>query len=286
MKVYYQILLELISVFMCWSCADSHDLGCIPSANDLKYTITPTDTNANVITFAFTGENMSPYWSLQKPDGSTYVTTQRIFSMHYLMAGTYKGTIQGYGGGGIGEAKEFSFIIPDNDPRVLILTGNNNEKIWIWDYKTAGHLACGDLNHDSPNWWITAPYELVGLGAYDDEMNFSLIGANKYTLKANGSIYCNPAALSTMDPEEYPDGGTKGVAVPYDQPDGQKWSLYIKDDGKIYLSLSNKGFPSYVADPTALGAEYEVLTLSDNILYLRWKDSTNSTYWFYRFKKK
>jgi len=49
---------------------------------------------------------------------------------------------------------------------------------------------------------------------------------------------------------------------------GQKWSIRRDEKDKLFLSFSEGAFPSYPASPAALGAEYEIVELSDDLLHL------------------
>lgn len=284
MKILYQALICMLLTGICVACGDSYELGDVPDTGDLQYTVTPSTENPNVINFNFKSDGMSPFWSITKPDGQVMTSSKRNFSLTYLMAGDYTGILRGYGHGGLSDSLAFKFNVPKNDSRIWLLSGKDGNKKWIWDSDNAGHLACGSIKSDGPDWWITVPNELNQLKTYDDELNFSLTDY-KYNLDAHGYVYVDPSALSTMDPVHYPNGGKKGVPVAYTQPDNQKWSVYERD-GKLYLSFSNGGFPSYVAGPKALGAEYEVLVLTEEELYLKWNDTANETSWYYRFKAK
>ncbi|MFT4221983.1 hypothetical protein [Dysgonomonas sp.] len=285
MNTIYKILSVILIVSLCIACTDDHEIGEQPSADEIKYSVTPSADNPNVIHFSFASDKMSPYWSITKPDGSVMNSNKRDFSIKYFMAGEYDARIQAYGGGGLSEELSFKFTVPENDPMIYKLSGDNGDKRWVWNSKVSGHLSCGWLYSDGPDWWITVPNELANLKTYDDELNFSLTDY-KYVLNAHEYVYVDPSALKVMDAVNYPNGGSVGTAVYYIQPDNQKWAVYEKDDNKLYVSFSNNGFPSYVASPDALGAEYEILELTDDILYLKWNDVANETSWYYRFKVK
>ncbi|MBF0577473.1 hypothetical protein [Dysgonomonas sp. GY617] len=264
---------------------DKPGIGNAPSVDDIKFTMTPSAQDANTIQFDFTSDLISPYWAIKKLDGSVMSTNKRSFSMKYMWAGEYDGSIQAFGRGGLSEPKAFKVSVPNNDPIIYILTGKDTPKVWIWDSSVAGHLGCGEPSTTTPNWWSAGPNELKGRGIYDDELTFILNSTRDYSLKTNNDIYVNEAAAKTMAPDLFPNGSDVAVTVPYTQPKGQTWFMDRDADGKLYLTFSNKGFPSYVAHPDVLGnVRYEILELTENTLQLQWKGSGIN--WYMRFKVK
>lgn len=260
-------------------------IGDAPSVEDIKFTMTPNAEDPNTIQFDFTSELISPYWAITKLDGSIMSTNKRSFSLQYMWAGEYDGSIQAYGRGGLSAPKAFKVSVPNNDPLIYLLTGAGTPKVWVWDSSVQGHLGCGEPSTSTPNWWSAGPNELNGRGIYDDELTFILNSARDYSLKANNNIYVNESAAKTMAPDLYPTGSDVAVTVPYTQPAGQTWFMDRDADGKLYLTFTNKGFPSYVAHPDVLGdVRYEILELTETTLQLQWKGSGIN--WYMRFKVK
>ena len=259
-----------------------------PSVEGIIYSVAPLEDSPNTIRFSFSDDNklVSPIWKIEKPDGTFLNSTKRDFTMKYLIQGEYNGFIRVFGQGGLStDSVGFKFYVTESDSLIWKLTGKDGQKVWIWDSTVAGHLACGWVSSESPDWWITEPNELRNLQIYDDEMRF--LPDKTYLLEAHGYIYVNESALSVMDPINYPNGGSIAAAVAYTPPKGQQWSMYQNEDGTLCLSFSEGAFPSYVASPEVLlGTDYEVLELTNDILYLRWKDWSVETSWYYRFKVK
>lgn len=259
-------------------------IGDAPSVDDIHFTMTPTAEDPNTIQFDFTSDLISPYWAITKLDGSVMSTNKRTFSLKYMWAGEYDGSVQAYGRGGLSEPKTFKVSVATNDPIIYLLTGKDTPKVWIWDSSVQGHLGCGEPSTTTPNWWSAGPNELKGRGIYDDELTFTLNEKRDYVLNAHNDIYVNESAAKTMAPDLYPEGSTVAVTVAYTQPAGQTWFMDRDAEGKLYLTFSGKGFPSYVANPDALGARYEVMELTENTLQLQWKGSGIN--WYMRFKVK
>jgi hypothetical protein len=272
-----KILCGLLILSTCIACEDDYKPEEQPSTNEIKYSVTPDAANPNIIHFSFTSDNMSPYWSITKPDGTIMNSSKRDFSIKYFMAGEYDATIQAYGAGGLSEAIAFKFTVPENDPMIYKLSGNQGDKIWVWDSKTDWHLANGG---DGWSWGFDAN-DMANFEIYDDELNFSLTDYN-YILNAHGYVYVDPSVVGIVG-SAHP---SKTNVVSYIQPENQTWAIYENDNGQLYLSFSNEGFPSFAAGPGALGADYEILELTDDILYLRWNDVAGEAWWDYRFKVK
>lgn len=277
MKQFIYILLLTIGASILYSCEKDYELGPKPTLDNVTYLVTPDSESPNIIHFSFDTDGLTPYWRIERPDGSMFTTSQRDFSVTYMIKGDYKGILQVYGRGGVSDSLNFTFTVPNSEPIIELLTGSDTQKVWVWDYTTHGHLACGWLYSEEPDWWILEPYELDGEGLYDDELSF-LAENSIYKLEANGDVYIDPSASAVMNPE-----GGGSLTVPYVQPQGETWTLEENNEGELVLNFSGRGFPSFVGGPKALGGQYKVLELSEDKLSLRWDDVDNETSWYYNF---
>ena len=69
---------------LCAACSKpSYGLGEVPSADSFTYTVTPDKETPNVIRFSFSGEKVSPFWRVRKPDGSYLESNSREFTLRY-----------------------------------------------------------------------------------------------------------------------------------------------------------------------------------------------------------
>lgn len=280
MKQSIYIFLLMLGAGLFSSCEKDYDLGSRPTLDNVQYSATPDSESPNIIHFAFDSDGLTPFWRVERPDGTMFTSNKRSFSITYMIKGEYNGVLQAYGRGGATDSLRFKFTVPNSEPMIELLTGRESQKIWVWDYNTQGHLACGWINSEKPDWWILEPNELVGKGLYDDELSF-LTNKRAYKLDAHGDVYIDPSAAEVMNPN---GGGV--LTVPYQQPEGETWSLEQNDKGEMFLSFSGNGFPSFVGGPKARGAKYKVLKLSEDKLSLRWDDVDNETSWFYNFIEK
>lgn len=279
------ILTILTPIAILAGCAmPSYQLGELPDITDPEYTVTPEQDNPNIIRFTFNEDLVSPFWRIRKPDGSYFESSSRDFTLRYYMKGEYDGTLTVYGRGGMGEPVPFSFNVTENDPVVKKLTGEGTQKVWVWNWSEDGHFGEGARDARKPDWWPVGANEMKDYAMYDDELAF-IADTWDFHLDSKGKIYADGTVLSVLDPAGFPEGKEyRGTDIAYTQPEGQKWGLYADEDGTLWISFTEGGFPSYPCHPSALGGAYEVLELSDDVLSLKY-DTGSDTYgsWFFRF---
>ena len=268
---------------LCAACSKpSYGLGEVPSEDSFTYTVTPDKETPNVIRFSFSGEKVSPFWRVRKPDGSYLESNSREFTLRYYMKGKYDGTLTAYGSGGEGEPVSFTFNVTENDPIVKKLTGDGTQKVWVWNWSVDKHFGEGSLESTEPDWWPVGAWEMKDYSMYDDELSF-VTDSWDYILDAKGKIYADGTVLPIFYPDIFKKG-SRATVIDYVQPEGQKWAIYADENDKLYLSFSEGGFPSYPAYPTALGGAYEITELTDDVLALRFDTgSADNGAWYYRF---
>lgn len=262
----------------------SYENGETPDIPEPNYSVSAVDGSPNIIRFTFNEDKVSPFWKIRKPDGSYFESSSRDFTLRYYMKGEYDGSLTVYGQGGIGDSVSFTFKVTENDPVVNKLTGLGSQKVWVWNWTKDSHFGEGSRDAMEPNWWPVAAGEMKDFAMYDDELTF--VGDSwDFILDTKGKIYADGTVLSVLDPESFPEGGSyKGTDIAYTQPSGQKWSLYADESETLWLSFTEGGFPSYPCYPTALGGSYQVLELSDDVLFLKYDTgSDNFGSWFFRF---
>ena len=269
---------------------DKVKVGPAPTADEIVYTAKVSESDPNTVTFTFDNQKATPYWTIITLTGTKITSTERSFSEKLVWAGDYQATIQMYNQGGLSDPKSFTISISQNDSEIcddknnIDLTGEcGTQKIWVWDAGISGYLGCGPVSSYSPEWYSAGIDDKADLGLYDDELIFDLSAQSTFTLSSHDNILVSESAAKTMDPINYPNGSDVDVTIHYKQPEGQTWS-FLSSGGKEYIQFSDKAFPSYVANPDALGRKYEILELTDKILYLRW--ANNNIAWYYRFKAK
>jgi len=273
-RINLPIIILLCTAALVQSCKEQKfSIGDRPSVDQFTYSVSSDATSLSTIHFSFSGEQLSPFWTIEQPNGTYLRSSKRNLTIQYMLAGEYTGIIQAYGSGGLSDSVFFNFTVQESDPIVYKLTGKTSQKVWVWDYMKEGHLT-GVWSDPGGAWegvWALVPNELAGYKIYDDELSF-ISENNEYKLDAHGFIYVDPSALHVLDPVNFPEGGKTGATVEYTQPEGQKWSIRRDEKDKLFLSFSEGAFPSYPASPAALGSEYEIIELSDNLLHLFWQE--------------
>lgn len=263
------------------------DLGDVVATEDIKVTITEDAEASNLYHFQLT--TPACIGGIFKGADAGIDYTGMKFSQKIRWAGDYQIQVQVYNKAGISEAKTITLNVAQNDPamyddkNLMNLTGGDAGKVWVVDSTVGGHIGCGPTDASTPSWWSANPNELADRNIYDDELSFVLSKESDYKLVTNGKIFVNESAVQTMDPVGYPNGSSVAVVVNYTQPSGQTYTL-MEEGSKLYIKFSDKGFPSYVANPSALGARYEVTELTENTMHLKWIGS--GIIWYYKFKVK
>ncbi|WP_293313316.1 PKD domain-containing protein, partial [Pedobacter sp. UBA5917] len=189
-------LLLLLSLNACKKDNTDKNLGPVPTADQVKFTVTPTATNANVLTLV----NQSPGFKALWDFGNGATADGNTVTASYPLAGTYTVKLTIVTDGGSVSSTKSVVIAATNpamltDPAFTTLSGglsNATGFTWVIDQKSAGHLGVGPITSQNPDWYQAGPDEKNGLGFYDDEMTFNM-NALKYTYDNKGTTFANAA---------------------------------------------------------------------------------------------
>ncbi|MGN7987683.1 PKD domain-containing protein [Pedobacter sp. 22226] len=274
-------LLLLLSFNACKKGNTDKDLGAAPTADQVKFSVTPTATNANVLTLV----NQSPGFKALWDFGNGATADGNTVTASYPLAGTYTVKLTIVTDGGSVSSTKSVIIAATNpamltDPAFTTLSGglaNATGFTWVIDQKSAGHLGVGEIAKMEPNWYQAGPDEKNGLGFYDDEMTFNM-NALKYTYDNKGTTFANAANAPGI-------GGPAGANDPtvnYTPPTNLTW-LVTETNGVKYITISGGGFIGYY-----LGvSQYQILSLNENEMWLRCLDKANSgNAWYLKLIKK
>ena len=284
MKTILKYILPFFLLITLMACSSNDDEILVEeptiTVEDINVTVVADQEDPNLLHFELLTPNCLGFFRSEAAE--IFMKGVTKFSHMVFYAGDYTLSVQGYNSKGVSEIKTFPFTIAEDHPSVQIkmtedemfLAGEDVQKVWVWDAAVEAHYGVGPLDSDYPDWWPVAPYEMEDFEMYDDELTFHFED-NRYQLNAHGFVYVDPTAKDIM-------GGDGRNIAPYTQPDGQKWTLVYEDDKK-YIQFSDGAFPSFVGSPDALGAKYEILELSENVLHLRWPDMEQGQAWYYRF---
>ena len=250
---------------------DDVDLGSIPSIESMNYSVVFDEVSGKG-TFEVTNTNVVAVWYFptSDPDNPDIVTGSKI-TRNFMEAGSYSASFAVYNKAGLSGKKEISFDSPGADTEFLLAGAES--KTWEWDKEIAGHIGNGPADGSAAAWWVAAPNE-QDAKLYDDELTFHADAS--YTMDANGYVLCNETAAYNFGVTT-----TESVFVPYEQPEGQEWHI-LKEGGKLFLTFSGDGFPSYIAGDNWGSFKYEIIELTDTILHI--KVALDGSAFFMRFK--
>ncbi|MGM9477578.1 PKD domain-containing protein [Pedobacter sp. GSP4] len=274
-------LLLLLSIGACKKENTDKDLGVAPTADQVKFTVTPSASNANVLTLV----NQSPGFKALWDFGNGATADGNTVTASYPLAGTYnvKLTIV-TDGGSVSSTKTVTIAATNpamlTDPAFTTLSGGLSNAAgftWVIDQKSAGHLGVGPVTSQTPDWYQAGPDEKAGTGFYDDEMTFNM-NALKYTYDNKGTTFANASNAPGIGGPT----GSNDPTVNYTPPTNLTW-LVTENNGAKYITISGGGFISYY-----LGvSQYQILSLNDNEMWLRCLDKANSgNAWYLKLVKK
>lgn len=264
------------------------DIGLTPTEDQLDFTITKGTSDFNFVlknTSSITGIAL---WDL----GNGSKSSDAQPSVTFPLPGEYTVTLTLVTRGGTAtKTKKIVQTKTDysifTDPNYVLLSGGSNQasgKTWVLDVASKGHIGVGpsEGNGNGMEWWAADPYGKSGTGAYDDEINFKL---NEFvvTYINNGVSYVkgyrkDDAQLAQfyLNPRQNKDDWDVDFT-----PAPGKWTI-DKRDGKVFLKLigTTPLFPCF--DVGAKDNEYEIVSVSENLLELICFSSYESwTKWHY-----
>jgi PKD repeat protein len=282
MKRYISYLASLLLLSVVWTACspDMPTLGTPPTPDQVVIAYTPDPSNPNIIHFRSEGPGFIAKWDFGNGTSSEGLQATGT----YPLQGEYTVTLTIFTKDGHA-SNSTQISIANTNPLLLdredynFLTGGAAQaggKTWVIEKDMAGHLAIGPSTSYDPEWYRAGANEKADEGYYDDEMTFKLEGFS-YVYDNKGGTFSNGANAPGL-------GGAAGTdyTVPYTPQTGLTWSI-SEQDGKKYLTISNGGFIGYYTGVS----RYEILTLSENELYIRFGDAKNAAHaWYQRLVPK
>lgn len=212
-------------------------------------------------------------------------TTQR-----YTRTGvnTYTLTIVAYGAGGSATNITHDITVESVfNPAIEIvsaLTGDGS-KTWVVDKSSPGHFGVGPWSDSSviPEWWSAGVNEKVGSADcfYTSTFTFIKEGENNFTLDVStpDGAFTKTGNLTTLP--GIPDSGDEGC---YDYSGGTSDFSFVPASTELSASNSTKtsillaGINTFIGYGAVL-KEYEILEISEDMLYLR-VEGTEGIAWY------
>ena len=161
----------MIMVFMsCKKDETVRDLGVAPTNDQVKFSSTPTTSNANIINFKNESPGFRALWDFGNGATAEGVNAQAS----YPLAGTYIVKLTIVTDGGYASSTKSITISNTNpamltDPAFTTLSGglsNTNGKTWIIDQTQPGHLGVGPIASQFPDWYQAGPNEKSSNGCF------------------------------------------------------------------------------------------------------------------------
>lgn len=291
---YFKFLSFLFATLFMMSCQeDDLTLDTILVPTDLKIDTNISDDGSGLVDFTASANNALTY-KYTFSDGSTAVAPDGNYTKRFTRTGlnTYLVTVIAYGKGGVSSSKSIEVEVESdfNDPDTKQFLTGGSSKTWYVAAFQAGHLGVGPSSGDNfanPSYYAAAPFEKAGDEIsscfYTDVITFSENGENiGYTLNNNGQTFFNVDFVS-----EFGGGGGQDECLALDTSGEKSVTLAPASSGipstlstGTEIQIGGGGFMSYY-----IGASnYEVLSITENSLYVRAIPSSNPELaWYLRF---
>lgn len=281
MNKIFKLAAFLLPVLFMWACIDEYRLDAEPpTIQEAGFSFEPSEESDNILQFTADNDFFLMVWDL----GNGVKAEGRRVTGFYPLAGTYKVTLTVYNrGGSVSFSKDI--LIENTDPTLLdrpvfnLLTGGIdaiNGKTWAIDSTRAGHLGVGPIGSEFPEFYQARPNEKVGSGMYNTRYTFKLRDF-VFDWNTGGLVYLNAAQGSNF-PGAF-DPGVGDLSAPFTSPGGLNWNIVEESGRHPVLSVTSPGFIGYFTGTRS----YQILSLSENEMFLRFTDQANSALaWYVR----
>ena len=231
-------------------------------------------------------------------DGTSGESLTGYISKTYTTAGentfTVTITATGFDGTTLTETVQVSVNLPAMNSELVNLITDGSSKTWYLAAAQPGHLGLGPAREGIdgdwwyPKWYSAKAFEKCGSEISDcfcdDELTFSVdsSGDVTYVLDNKGQTFFNVGHKDVV-------GGTADEDYCYDfDTSGEKEVTFSSVEGNVpeaettgmQMEFSDGGFMSYYVGSST----YEILSISENLLYVRTYDTKNADLaWYMRF---
>jgi len=273
-------LLALCVVLLVSACVEEFELDTpAPTIDDANIAMDESTSEANVFVFTNDADAFRKVWEFstgQSLEGDTV-------SLYVPFAGEYGVKLTIYNAGG-SSSIESTFTVTDTDPSICskelltLLTGGcaaTNGKTWVVDSASAGHFGLGPVDAVAPIWYAAVANEKIGGGFYDDRYTFFL-NNSAFSMQTNGDVYINNGQGPNFPGSfESPVGD---LTAPFTSPESLTYSIDESGDNPV-IKISAGGFLGYFTGVR----EYEILELTEDVLFVKYLDNVNDFSWYQRF---
>ncbi len=293
MKKFKYMVVVLLTIAL--GCEDDIDFPVAVTPSNL--TVSSQNGADGVVNFTASA-NDATYYHFDFGDGSTGLTSTGMISKTYTEIGNNNYTVTVTAGSGeqktIAETLQVAVSIAFSDPETVALLTSGSSKTWYLAADQPGHLGLGPAREGIdgdwwyPKWFVASAFEKCGSDdsdcLCDDELTFTTDGNGglTYTLDNKGQTYFNVAHRDVV-------GGAEDMDFCYDfDTSGAKTVTLSAVSGNvpeeetrgIQMNFSDGGFMGYYVGSST----YEILSVSDDLLYVRTFDTQNPDLaWYHRF---
>ena len=294
MKKLKYIIVAFVMVLV--ACEVDDALGSVALSNLTVNTEISNDGSGKVI--FKTSASGAKSFKYEFGDGTTGESLTGFISKIYTTVGentfTVTITANGFDGTTMTETVEVSINIPVMNSDLVNLLTEGTSKTWFLAAAQPGHLGLGparagiDGDWWYPKWYSAQAFEKCGSDISDcfcdDELTFSVDsnGDVTYVLDNKGQTFFNVGHKAVV-------GGTSDEDFCYDyDTSGEKAVTISSVEGNVpeaettgmQMEFADGGFMSYYVGSST----YEILSLSENLLYVRTYDTMNPDLaWYIRF---
>ena len=294
MKKLKYIIVAFVMVLV--ACEVDDALGSVALSNLTVNTEISNDGSGKVI--FKTSASGAKSFKYEFGDGTTGESLTGFISKIYTTVGentfTVTITANGFDGTTMTETVEVSINIPVMNSDLVNLLTEGTSKTWFLAAAQPGHLGLGparagiDGDWWYPKWYSAQAFEKCGSDISDcfcdDELTFSVDsnGDVTYVLDNKGQTFFNVGHKAVV-------GGTSDEDFCYDyDTSGEKAVTISSVEGNVpeaettgmQMEFADGGFMSYYVGSST----YEILSISENLLYVRTYDTMNPDLaWYVRF---
>lgn len=270
----------IIMALLLLGCQEEYELSQNPpTQEDVSIEVSEDPAKINTFIFENNSDAFLKIWEFST--GQTAKGSQ--VSLYVPFQGQYSVKLTVYNAGG-SFSYEQDFAVEETDEGICnneiltLLTGGCDApqgKTWVVDSASAAHFGLGPSSANGPIWYAAGKLEKSGGGLYDDKYTFFL-NNYKFQMQANGEVYLNGGQQSVF-PGSYasPVGD---FTAPFQDP--QNLSYVVEEgSGNPVLTISTGGFMGYFTGVRT----YEILELTNDVLYVKYLDNVNDFSWYMRF---
>jgi len=268
------------------SCGDDEDA--TVALSNLVVNAEVSSDDSGIVNFTATATGALSY-TFDFGDGTTGLSSTGIISKTYDATGDNDYTVVVTAGNGtadtISETLQVSVSIGFSDPETVTLLTGGSSKTWFVAVAQPGHLGVGPAREGIdgewwfPKWFSAQAFEKcneeISDCFCDDELTFSTDGSGNisFELNNNGSTFFNASHLAAAG-----GSGAEDTCFEFDTSGSKEVELSpvsgnVPDEETtgIQMDISDGGFMTYFVGVST----YEILSISENLLYVRSFDSEN-----------